>query len=598
MANSDMIFAVLNTAKVKRQNEADRHLPTWLANPVQFSGSNLSEHSRSIEEYSEYLDTDLIRYLKNVMNIEKLFPVQKCLIPSLAMQFKSRSYRRPNDICVSSPTGSGKTLAFAIPIVNYLKQSLTKSLRALIILPSRDLAQQVHKTFQQLCQCTQLRCALAAGESLDQQSNNVGNMNFRKFPRQDQYDGNKESRELSPTKHTCQSTDKVRNYSNNIAILISTPGTLVDLIYNSPGFTLEEIEILVIDEADRMMANHKHDWMTSIERSIFDKIDNCPCNSNILPQTLSCVSNRKRICFSSTSGCAIRNSKSSKPLHKLLFSATLSSDPQLLMQMNLFQPRLYLASKPSITGTKIRHSLGSNSSTPCGSPIPQSNNLSKVNIRSELLTSSTIPEQLEEKMFITEPKEKLFILWYLFHELNYKKVICFCNQLATSTKLCKFLNEIHSINAVEFSSKLKPETRQKYINEFRNNRIDVMVSTDLMARGMDVEDVEYVISYDLPLSEICYVHRVGRTARAGKKGTAITFVDTKQLVQFKKIVQLAHKQPHSMRLSDIVEEMKVPHTIKKNSEKYDLYTNTLENFEDKMNSNARKNSSYKKLKQY
>lgn len=535
---SSPLFPVLNLAKVKRASEADRRLPSWLSHPTQFAAVNLADSSQDLEDFAPYIDEDLRRYLKNVMHIERVFPVQKCLIPDLSMQFQSRPYRRPNDVCVSSPTGSGKTLAFAIPIVNYLKQTLRRSLRALVILPSRDLAQQVFKAFQQLTFPTHLRCAIATDE---------GAFNLR---------------------------------SDMIDILVSTPGVLTDLL--NKDLSLEDLEILVMDEADRLMTSHKHDWLQAVEKSIFQSNHDCACDDRY---------KRSRVCYASVTGCALKHAHQSRPLHKLLFSATLSSDPQLLMHMNLFQPRLFLATKPSITSTKIRHSLGSANSTPIGSPVPfgTPRSAATVNTRSELLTSTAIPEQLEEKMFITEAKEKLFILWYLFHELKYKKVICFTNQVPTCARLFKFLNEIHDVRAVEFSSNSKPETRQKYINEFKSGRIEVIVSTDLMARGMDIDGVDYVISYDMPTSEIFYVHRVGRTARAGKKGTAITLVDTKQLVQFKKIVQLAHKMPHSMRLGDVVEEMRVPPLIKKDAEKYDLYTKTLEDYEDKINMSLKKN---------
>lgn len=585
--NHDPLFPVLNSAKVKRPTETDRRLPPWLSLPAQFTGIDLVNSGQDIEEFADFIDQDLLRHLKKVMLIERLFPVQKCLIPNLSLQFKSRPYRRPNDICVSSPTGSGKTLAFVIPIVNHLKQSFTRSLRALVVLPSRDLSQQVYKTFQQVCSPTHLRCALVEGV---EQSATL----FRRVLNQDSISDRPLKSPNSKRQHKYDEDNE--EFVSLIDILVSTPGVLVDLIHNHRGFSLKDLEILVIDEADRLMTSYKHDWLNTIERSIFSNLHDCPCDLDTLDSGSAPSNKKTRVCFSSISGCAIRHSYQSKPLHKLLFSATLSSDPQLLMQMNLFQPRLFLASKPTILGSRIRQSLGSNTSTPCSSPGPSNTPISRVNLRNELLTSSTIPGQLEEKMFITEAKEKLFVLWYLFHELKYRKVICFTNQLQTSYRLCKFLNEISGIRAVEFSSNLKPETRQKYLNEFVGGLVEVIVSTDLMARGMDVEGVKYVISYDMPSSEIFYVHRVGRTARAGNKGTAITLVDAKQLIQFKKIVQLAHKKPNSMRLGNVVEEMKIPQNFKKNAESYDLYTKTLENYEDEINHVSKKNKYIKKAK--
>lgn len=590
MGESTPLFPVLSLARIKKPTEADRRLPSWLSNPTQFPAVNLVESGQDIDDFANFIDEDLRKHLKKVMLIERLFPVQRCLIPSLYNQFKSRPYRRPNDICVSSPTGSGKTLAFVIPIVNYLKQTLNRSFRVLVVLPSRDLALQVHKAFSQVCMHTSLRCALAVGDKNDSQRGF-----FKKTSNQmNEDDENSEynTRQCSILRNQYHGSQEKSNYISMIDILVSTPGVFIDLLHNCPGFSLADLEILVIDEADKLMTSQKHDWLNTVEQAIFKTNLECPCEMEKMNHDscqdvfLTAAGRRQRICFSSNTGCSISHASESKPLHKLLFSATLSSDPQILMHMNLFQPRLFLATKPSITGTKIRHSLGSQTSTPSSSPLPQ-----MVNTRNELLTSSAIPEQLEEKMFITEAKEKLFIIWYLFHELRYKNVICFTNQLQTSFRLCKFLNEVHEVRAVEFSSNLNPEKRQKYLVDFKNGRIEVIVCTDLMARGMDVEGVDYVISYDMPTSEIYYVHRVGRTARAGKTGTAITLVDTKQLVQFKKIVQLAHKMPNSMRLNDVVEEMKVPQNVKKNAEIQDLYTKTLENYEDKLSATL-KNSKY------
>lgn len=579
MTEKEEYFKRLSEADIKRRSEAERRLPDWLSQPTQFPAVNLIDCAQDIDDFSEYIDEDLRNHIKRSITIVKLFPVQKCLIPSLTLQFRSRSYRRPNDICVSSPTGSGKTLAFVIPIVNHLKQSLTRSLRLLAVLPSRDLAQQVFKTFQQVSQPTHLRCALACGDKNERGF-------FRRLPKF--HDNNNDANLLIPEQNSDTLNLQEDEFISTIDILVSTPGVLVDLIQNSPGFSLRDVEILVIDEADRLMVNHKHDWLNAVESSIFSELPECPCK---LERSLDVdrlnLRKKRRTSYWSGSGCCIKNSQHSRPLHKLLFSATLSSDPQILMHMNLYQPLLFLATKPSITSTKIRNSLGSQASTPVGSCTPVT-----VSTKSELLTTTAIPDQLEEKMFITETKNKLYIMWYLLYELKYKNLICFTNDKKKSHELFLFLNEIDGVRAVNFSSNIKPEIRQKYINEFKKGQIEVIVATDLLGRGMDIEGIEYVVSYDMPPSGTWYAHRIGRTARAGNKGTAITLVDTKQLVQFKKIVQLAHKLPNSMRLSDVVEEMKLP-PFNKKDDTNDNYVKTYENYKDKLNQIKMKLSLFK-----
>jgi len=576
VGTKNQLFPALNEADIRRRSEVERRLPTWLSQPTQFPAVNLVSSSQDIDSFASHIDPDLLEHLKTNLSIAKLFPVQKCLIPVLARQFQSRCFRRSNDICVSSPTGSGKTLAFVIPIVNYLKKSLRRSLRVLVVLPSKDLAQQVFKSFQQVIQPFHIRCAVAVGDQIGERGL------FRKMA----------------SEHRIDQDDLMgdQEYASTVDILVATPGALVNLIQESPGFSLKELEILVMDEADKLMINHHHDWLSTVERSVVSLTLDCPCTHENAIKSKDCIDifESDSVCLMADNGCALKNSQNSKFIHKLLFSATLSSDPQVLMHMNLFQPRLFLATKPSLAGTKIRNSLGSAASTPCGSPTP-GQAPTTVSTKSELLTTTAIPEQLEEKMFIIETKDKLYVMWYTLYVLKYRRVICFTNEKRKSFELTMFLNEIDEIRAANFSSNVSDSARQKIINEFEAGKIDVLVATDLAGRGMDIKGIEYVISYDVPPSGTWYAHRVGRTARAGNKGTAITLVDTKQLVQFKKIVKFAHKMPNSMRLSDVVEEMKVP-SVNQKSEDRDNYTKTYENFKDKLNQTKMRAQKYKNKK--
>lgn len=559
------MFDVISHAKVKKISETERVLPSWLSQPTKFPGGQILENSQDLDLFDSYIDEQMRQHLKKELKIKKLFPLQACLIPSLTRQLNSRPFRRPNDLCVSSPTGSGKTLAYVLPIVSHYKSRFTTSLKVLVILPIRDLAVQVHKTFVQVSQVTSLQVGLAVSET---DFNNLCQTLV-----------DREILDCSPSKGTSISARGIScRYSSAVDILVATPGTLVDLIQKCPGFSIEDVEILVIDEADRLMSNNRHDWLNTVERSIFrgdsrSSID-CPCHSMD-------SSWKERVCYSGTNGCSLDQSFRSRPLHKLLFSATLSSDPQLLLHMNLFQPRLFVATRQTESSDNIPSAID-NGLTKVRT-VGQTDLLA-VTSKNELLTSSTIPEQLEEKMFVVEPKKsisaKLFVIYYLFHVMKIRRVICFVNKVETSGPLCKFINEISNVKAAEFSSNMKSSMREKYLSEFAMGCLDVLVSSDMMARGMDVDNVDYVISFDVPSSEIYYVHRVGRTARAGRKGTAITLVQTGQLLRFKKIVQLAHVKPNSMRLNDVVEEMKIPQTMMRDQTLQDLFTKTLENFQD------------------
>lgn len=151
--------------KDKEVKKVQRVLPDWLAKPIVIN-SDFSSVLLSVEQIP-YLDSHIINKLHQ-HDINHLFPVQSVVIPAILSQMETNSYfgrggYDPSDICVSAPTGSGKTLAYVLPIIQSLLQRVICHLRALIILPTKDLASQVKQVFEMFTEGTNLRVGLASG---------------------------------------------------------------------------------------------------------------------------------------------------------------------------------------------------------------------------------------------------------------------------------------------------------------------------------------------------------------------------------------------------------------------------------------------------
>lgn len=164
--NKETGFTVIGGhKKVREAKKVQRMLPKWIANPVIIS-SNFESAILPVEQIP-YLDPFIINKLQN-HDINHLFPVQSAVIPSILSQMENYSFfgrggYQPSDICVSAPTGSGKTLAYVLPIIQSLLQRVVCHLRALVILPTKDLANQVKQVFEMFTEGTKLKVGLASG---------------------------------------------------------------------------------------------------------------------------------------------------------------------------------------------------------------------------------------------------------------------------------------------------------------------------------------------------------------------------------------------------------------------------------------------------
>ncbi|CAO2629025.1 ATP-dependent RNA helicase DDX51 [Lemmus lemmus] len=445
-------------------------LPAWLAKPSCVKKS-VTEDLTPIEDIHE-VHPDLQKQLR-ANGISSYFPVQAAVIPALLESADSgflvgRGGYQPSDLCVSAPTGSGKTLAFVVPVVQALLHRVVCHIRALVVLPTKELAQQVSKVFNIYTDTTPLRVALVTGQkSLAKEQESL-----------------------------VQKT--VDGYRCLADIVVATPGRLVDHIDQTPGFSLQQLRFLIIDEADRMIDSMHQSWLPRVVAAAFCSAG--PSDSYALlqrtqPQTVTAAST-----------CSPQ-----MPLQKLLFSATLTQNPEKLQRLGLYQPRLFSTrlghSGPKDT-VEMDRNLGGKYTFPVG------------------LTHHCVPCKL---------RSKPLIVLHLVLGMNFSRALCFTNSRENSHRLFLLTQAFGGVSVAEFSSRYGPGQRKKILKQFEQGKIQLLISTDATARGIDVQGVELVINYDAPQYLRTYVHRVGRTARAGKTGQAFTLL---LKVQERKFLQM------------------------------------------------------------
>ncbi|KAK9468857.1 P-loop containing nucleoside triphosphate hydrolase protein [Lipomyces arxii] len=326
-------------------------------------------------------------------------PIQSAVIP-IAMLGK--------DVVAGAVTGSGKTGAYMIPVLERLLYRPKKiaSTRVVVLTPTRELAIQVADVGRKLSQYVAgIRFGLA-----------VGGLNLRV-----------QEQELKTRPD----------------IVVATPGRFIDHIRNSPSFQVEDVEILIIDEADRMLEEGFQKELTEM--------------LTLLPS--------KR--------------------QTLLFSATMNSSIKSLIQLSLHQPIRIMIDPPKQAASGLIQEF--------------------IRIRKR------------------EAAKPAILTWLLKKFDSGERVMVFVSRKETAHRL-RVVMGLLGIKVGELHGALSQDQRLTGITEFRNSSVPVLVCTDLASRGLDIPKVEIVINYDMPKSHDIYLHRVGRTARAGRTGRSISLV--------------------------------------------------------------------------
>ncbi len=313
---------------------------------------------------------------------------------------------RDKDIAGQAQTGTGKTAAFLLATFQRLinnKNKKNKGPRALILAPTRELAIQIHKDAKLLSAYLDLNFALI-------------------------YGGTDYQKQLNSLK-------------GNVDIIIGTPGRIIDF-YKQKAFTLDNIQVMVMDEADRM----------------FD---------------LGFI---KDIRF------LLRRMPPAETRLNMLFSATLSY---------------------KVTELAYEHM----------------NNPVIVKIETEEVTSKAI----QQIAYCPSNEQKIPLLIGLLQQLKPLRSIIFVNTKRCGELLNRYLQG-NDYRVALLSGDVPQDKRQRLLNDFQEDRVNLMIATDVAARGLHIPDVSHVFNYDLPQDVEDYVHRIGRTARFGASGVAISFI--------------------------------------------------------------------------
>lgn len=355
------------------------------------------------EHHASFLTMNLSRPIHKALanlGFTSPTPIQAATIP-VALLGK--------DVVGNAVTGSGKTAAFTIPMLERLlyrqKGKHAAATRCLVLVPTRELAVQCYEVGSKLAAHTDIRfCLVVGGLSLKSQ----------------------------------EATLRTRP-----DVIIATPGRLIDHLRNSPSFALDALDVLVLDEADRMLSDGFADELAEIIKA-------CPVSR----QTM-------------------------------LFSATMTDTVDELVKMSLNKPvRLFVDPKRT-TARGLTQEF--------------------VRVRTE------------------KEADRIALLVSLCKRTFRQRVIIFYK----SKKLAHQMRVVFGLldmKAEELHGDLTQEQRLRALQLFRDSQVDYLMATDLASRGLDIKGIETVINYDMPNTLSQYLHRVGRTARAGKSGRSVTLV--------------------------------------------------------------------------
>ena len=369
-----------------------------------FTPSVIIQKKKIVNKFENLGISSQIAEILNEQNITVPTEIQKKTIPALLNE--------TNDFVGIGKTGTGKTISFVLPLLE-LVDAGSKSTQVIILVPTRELCQQIHSVIEIYSAKSAILSAVAYGGV--------------------------------PIK------PQIKEISEGVQIVVATPGRLLDLV-EKQAVDLSTIQCLVLDEADEMLTALKTDFI---------EID------NLLP----------------------------KEKRTWLFTATMTGEVK-----------------------NIIHNYMSHAIT-------------EVKVDMENLGNSDI----EHRYVVVDPIQKLDVLTHFLNEREGERGIIFCRTKAAVNKLAKNL-AISKFSSGALHGSLSQPIRERIMEQFRDGNVSILVATDLAARGIDVKEISFVVNYHLPESPEVYVHRTGRTGRAGAKGFSLTVLqedELKELGMFK-----------------------------------------------------------------
>lgn len=394
-----------------------------------FDADPFTKEEFAKSKFESFADLKLSRPIMRAIaqiGFEKPTPIQQRAIP-IALTGK--------DICASAQTGSGKTAAFLLPILERLqfRSRRVQSTRVMIICPVRELATQCQSMLEQLSRFTDVTCALA-----------VGGLPLK-------------AQEL-----------ELRLRPD---VVICTPGRMIDHLRNSKSIHMDDLEILVLDEADRLLE-------LGFTEEVMELVRMCP----VARQTM-------------------------------LFSATLTSKVDQLVSLSMKRP-VRISTDPLFDMAK---------------------------------------HLVQEFVRIRPNREddREAILLALCTRTFRTNTIVFMETKIHAHRMMIIFG-LAGIKAAELHGNLQQKERLEALQNFRDGSVDILLCTDVAARGIDVKGVHAVINYEMPKDITTYVHRVGRTARAGRNGRAVTLTSESRRLLMKQVSRHCHGFVKSRAVPDPV----------------------------------------------
>lgn len=440
-----------------------------------------------------------------------------------------------NDVLVNAETGSGKTACFLLPILQriFLQKKSKTNIKALIIIPTRELA----------LQCSQMLDSLVKYLDSITHVTVVGGMDIK---------------------------DQISKLNSQPDIIIATPGRLIDMIYNYKSIELDFINVLILDEADKLLELGFKDAILEILHKM-GKLS----KSEILKTEDDHKSKGKK-----TKQEALREEKYSavkgKNLQTLLFSATLNTKVIDLGNTVLYNPvKLKLAHsnvlnnlKQSIVRMKFKEIESNNprlnnslkeeevngeeqeendEKEEKGKNVKQKNkNNHSIKIKNKKESKSNYKSCTISDL---EFMQRMAYLIALVKDSKRKRSIIFFNTKLDCHKANIILQEF-GINAAEIHSDVYQTERIQALENFQKGSINYLLATDVVGRGIDVEKVKCVINFQMPLQADRYTHRIGRTARKGNMGQAITICNENDRKVFKQLLKQEKFPLHPLRIEN------------------------------------------------
>ena len=360
------------------------------------------------------------------MNFHEMTPVQEHTIPVIL---------DGRDIIGCAQTGTGKTAAYTLPLLNklLLEGNDENVVKSVIIVPTRELAQQIDQQFQGFSYYLPVSTTVVYGG------------------------GDGKGWDVQK-KGMLMGSD----------VVIATPGRMISHLQNS-GVDLSHVEYLILDEADRMLD-------MGFSEDIMKIVSYMP-----------------------------------KERQTIMFSATLP-------------PKIRELAK-----TILRN------------PVEVNIAISKPN------------EAIDQSAYVCYESQKLGIIRELFARPSDSKTIIFSSSKLKVKELARTLKRMN-LDVAAMHSDLEQAQREEVMLAFKNNRIRILVATDIVARGIDIEDIGLVINYDVPHDPEDYIHRIGRTARAAATGAAVTFVNEEEQGKFHRIEKFIEREIRKVELPESVGE--------------------------------------------